>query len=237
MSNVTSSVWAVLPAAGAGRRMESGLPKQYLQIQGKTILEHSLGCLLSSPQVAGAVVVLHPDDDYYATLNFTHVKPVITVGGGAERSDSVLNALRVLATLPTPPTWAVIHDAARPCLPPTDLERLLRAGLFHPDGALLAFPCRDTMKRADDGQRVATTVARDRLWHALTPQLFPLRILIQAHQKLLDDDVAMTDDAMAMEYSGYHPRLVAGSELNIKVTRPDDLVLANAILSASALRE
>lgn len=211
--------------------MNSDLPKQYLTIQGRTVLEHTVLRLIAHPEVAGVVVVLHPTDTLFATLVIPSDRPVVTVRGGAERSDSVLNALRYLKALDSPPGWVLIHDAARPCLMREDLDRLLTVGREQNDGALLACPCRDTMKRTDVSGRIAATVDRSSLWHAQTPQLFLLDALIEAHEALLRGRIPMTDDAMAMEYLGLHPLVVPGSELNIKVTRPDDLILARAILA------
>jgi 2-C-methyl-D-erythritol 4-phosphate cytidylyltransferase len=128
--------------------------------------------------------------------------------------------------------WALVHDAARPCLHADDLNRLLALTQTSKVGGILAAPVRDTMKRAEPGMQViAHTVERQALWHALTPQLFPLELLRNSLQRALREGVAITDEASALEYCGYHPELVDGRADNIKVTRPEDLSLAAFYLS------
>ncbi|WP_199063641.1 2-C-methyl-D-erythritol 4-phosphate cytidylyltransferase, partial [Serratia sp. ASV30] len=123
--------------------------------------------------------------------------------------------------------WVLVHDAARPCLHPDDLERLLAITAHSKVGGILAAPVRDTMKRAQVGQSIIShTVERQDLWHALTPQLFPLELLKLCLQRALDEGATVTDEASALEHCGYHPLLVAGRADNIKVTRPEDLALA-----------
>jgi 2-C-methyl-D-erythritol 4-phosphate cytidylyltransferase len=151
---------------------------------------------------------------------------VRTVPGGAERCHSVLNALELLAGHAAADDWVLVHDAARPCLRPADLACLLDTLAEDPVGGLLAVPVRDTMKRADIGDRVETTVDRNGLWHALTPQMFRLQALREALGKAIAAGVLVTDEAAAMEWAGHRPRLVAGAGDNLKITRPEDLPLA-----------
>ncbi|TNF35440.1 MAG: 2-C-methyl-D-erythritol 4-phosphate cytidylyltransferase [Gammaproteobacteria bacterium] len=225
--------WAVVPAAGVGQRMRADRPKQYLELHGKTVLEHSLMRLLELPEIQGVILALDQDDQYWPELRFQHSKPVLTVSGGKERCDSVLNALRKLEQQHpdcADDIWVLVHDAARPCVRSCDLEQLIDQASHDDHGGLLALPVRDTMKRQKDNNRVQTTVDRKGLWHALTPQMFKLKLLRQALEQALTHGMEITDDASAMELAGYSPLLVEGHEDNIKITRPFDLTLAGLYL-------
>ncbi|MEZ5480471.1 MAG: 2-C-methyl-D-erythritol 4-phosphate cytidylyltransferase [Thiolinea sp.] len=232
-----SAVWVVIPAAGVGKRMHSDCPKQYLQLQDKTILEHTLDCFLGHPAIRGIVVVVSAEDGYWPLLEERlQGFPVYRAPGGGERADSVLNGLDFLAALPgvTDADVVLVHDAARPCLPRQDLSLLLAAAQDCAQcGALLAYPVRDTMKRSlpdSTPARVAQTESRDGLWHALTPQLAGLGVLRNALRAALQQGVALTDEASALEWAGLQPRLLEGQAGNIKITRPDDLALADFFL-------
>jgi 2-C-methyl-D-erythritol 4-phosphate cytidylyltransferase/2-C-methyl-D-erythritol 2,4-cyclodiphosphate synthase len=218
-----------MPAAGRGRRMAEAesLPKQYLPLAGRTILEHALEPFRADPACRGIVVALAADDSRFAALPLARDPRIATVVGGAERRDSVAAGLAWLRTQAADrDPWVLVHDAARPCLPRADLARLLAALADAPDGALLASRIVDTVKRGGADGRVAATVARDGLYRAQTPQAFRLERLATA----LAGFPAATDEASAMEAAGARPRLVAGSAANIKVTEPDDLVLAGRLL-------
>lgn len=235
MTESDKHFWAVIPAAGVGQRMQAECPKQYLPLAGKTIIEHSLNRLLDIPMIQGAVVALDKDDAYWEQLHYRHAKPLIRTAGGTERSDSVLSALHGLQqhlgqTGDTTETWVLVHDAARPCVRQDDVIRLIQTASNRDDGGLLACPVRDTMKRQGNDESVAATIDRSGLWHALTPQMFPLAHLVRALEQARLQKLAITDDASAMELMGYHPKLVEGREDNIKVTRPFDLVLAEHFL-------
>jgi len=219
-----------MPAAGRGARFGSSMPKQYLEVAGQTLIEHSLRALLGHPGVDGVMVALSPDDPFWAGWREMEGKPIYTCRGGAERADSVLAALQALPATVSEDQWVLVHDAARPCLRGVDLSRLLAIGQADPIGAILAAPVRDTIKRADDQLRIGMTEPREALWRALTPQLFRRGGLTRALQAALSEGVVITDEAMAMERLGLRPRLVEGSEDNIKVTTPADLALAEFIL-------
>lgn len=227
---MTRAAWAVVPAAGRGRRFGAEVPKQYLCVQGEPLLAHALDGLLAEPRIAGAMVVIAPGDAWWPGWTARAGKPVLTCIGGDERADSVLAALRALDALGHGDAVAVVHDAARPNLHPRDLARLLDAAFSDASGAILAAPLRDTIKRADDG-RIAATEPRERLWRALTPQAFPLRPLADALEACRARGVIATDEAMAMESTGARPRLVEGREDNIKVTTPSDLALVEFLLA------
>jgi 2-C-methyl-D-erythritol 4-phosphate cytidylyltransferase len=219
--------WVVIPAAGSGRRMRSEIPKQYLPLDDHSVLEHSLHRISLIPAVVEIVVSLASDDPYWTNQRLDRVaSPVTTVVGGKERSDSVLSGLRALATRAEADDWVLVHDAARPCVRPSDIQRLISQCRSEAVGGLLAIPVRDTMKQADAEGRVERTVARDRLWHALTPQMFRYGPLVRALESAQQQSVAITDEAMAMELAGFSPRLVEGHADNIKITRPEDLSLA-----------
>lgn len=223
-----AAFYAVVAAAGRGTRMGGEAPKQYAPLAGATVLEHALAPLLAHAGLRRLVIAVAPDDHRFAALAPAADARVWAVAGGATRAASVAAALAALADI-DPGVPVVVHDAARPCLPAADLERLLAAAAT-PDGALLAIPVHDTLKRDDGGDRVAATVERSGLWRALTPQVFPLGALRAALAAA--DDPGVTDEAAAMERAGHAPRLVAADPANVKVTSAGDLALAAAILAA-----
>lgn len=226
----TTGIIAVVPAAGIGSRMQSSCPKQYLSIGSKTLLEHSIAALIDHPAILGVIVALHPEDGHFQQLPIARDPRVSTVIGGTTRAESVLAGLAVIDPLVT--QWVLVHDAARPCLVPQDLERLVELTTQSTVGGLLATPVKDTMKRAFAAeQRVQHSVERTDLWHALTPQLFPLSLLKQCLQQALEQGKEITDEASALELGGYQPILVEGRSDNLKVTRPEDLALAEFYLS------
>jgi 2-C-methyl-D-erythritol 4-phosphate cytidylyltransferase len=211
--------------------MAADRPKQYLPLHGRTVIEHSLERLLSHPAIEGVVVAVGVDDPYWADVRVESPKPVIRARGGRERCDSVLNALRLLADRIGPGNWAVVHDAARPCLAAEDLDRLITALADDPLGGILATPVRDTMKREDGEGRITRTEERAGLWHALTPQMFRLGALTAALEQAEADGYVVTDEASAIEHVGGQPRLIEGRADNLKITRPEDLALAEFYLS------
>lgn len=224
MNSSLPAFWAVIPAAGVGARMAADRPKQYLQLGGLTILEHSLNCFLDHPCVKGVVVSLAADDPFWPDLPCAGDPRIQRAAGGRERADSVLNALLLLhAQGASDSDWVLVHDAARPNLARSDLDRLLLELADDPVGGLLAVPARDTLKRADAHGRVSATVDRSTIWQAYTPQMFRLGALHRALADSLVADVAITDEASAIEWSGQAPRLIEGRNDNIKVTRPEDL--------------
>ena len=172
-------VWVVIPAAGIGKRMQSDVPKQYLKINDKTVLEHTLNCFLFHPKVLGIIVVLNTDDYYWKNIKLSpdHSKTIYTVEGGKERSDSVIQGLDYLLMVEqlAEDSWVMVHDAARPCLTENDINSLLSIRANTSVGGILASPVRDTMKRAVSNTNIIScTESREDLWHALTPQLFKI---------------------------------------------------------------
>ncbi len=224
MNTSLPAFWAVIPAAGVGARMAADRPKQYLQLGGRTILEHSLNCFLGHPSLKGVVVSIAADDPFWPVLPCASDPRIQRAAGGRERADSVLNALLLLhAQGAADRDWVLVHDAARPNLSRDDLDHLLQELADDPVGGLLAVPARDTLKRADADGRVAVTVDRSTIWQAYTPQMFRLGALHRALADSLVADVAITDESSAIEWAGQAPRLIEGRSDNIKVTRPEDL--------------
>ncbi|MTH45364.1 2-C-methyl-D-erythritol 4-phosphate cytidylyltransferase [Intestinirhabdus alba] len=228
MAAIDLDVCAVVPAAGFGRRMQTECPKQYLSIGNKTILEHSVYALLAHPRVTRVVIAISPGDGRFARLPLAQHPQIAVVDGGSERADSVLAGLKLAGEAP----WVLVHDAARPCLHLDDLTRLLAISETSRTGGILAAPVRDTMKRGEPGRaEIAHTVARSDLWHALTPQFFPRELLHDCLRRALNEGATITDEASALEHCGFHPLLVEGRADNIKVTRPEDLALAEFYLT------
>jgi 2-C-methyl-D-erythritol 4-phosphate cytidylyltransferase len=224
MNSSLPAFWAVIPAAGVGARMAADRPKQYLQLGGLTILEHSLLCFLDHPRLKGLVISLAADDPFWPTLPCALDSRIQRVAGGKERADSVLNALLHLhAQGADDNDWVLVHDAARPNLARSDLDNLLGELADDPVGGLLAVPAKDTLKLSDGAGRVTETVDRSLIWQAYTPQMFRLGALHRALADSLVSNVAITDEASAIEWAGQSPRLVEGRADNIKVTRPEDL--------------
>jgi len=224
----------VLPAAGTGSRMGGELPKQYLEVSGATLLEHSLRALLRCELLAGVVVPLHPDDTRAGALALLRDARVQTVTGAAQRSGSVLAGLEALSTRAAPEDWVLVHDAARPCIQPRDIARLMQAVIDSGTGGLLAEPIVDTVKQASAQSLVVQTLDRATLWRAQTPQMFRLGELRHALAQAVERGLAVTDEASAMELAGYPVQLVAGPAANLKVTVPADLPLAAWYLQALA---
>ncbi len=210
---------------------DQALAKQYLPLAGATVLEHALAPFLSHAGVAGIVVVLAGEDERFRSLAVSSHARVSTAIGGAQRAHSVLNGLDSLANRAAAHDWVLVHDAARPCLTLADLERLI-AALEHDEvGGLLALPAGDTLKQQAGAQaRSAGTIDRSRIWRAQTPQMFRFESLRTALREAVHQGLAVTDEASAMEARGFAPRLVTGAARNIKVTVPEDLELAEAIL-------
>jgi len=230
MSSKTGPVWAIVPASGFGHRMQGQKPKQYLPLDGKTIIEHTLDRLLSFDGIDGVVLVLRPDDRDWQTINYQSEKPLITTSGGELRQHSVFNGLLKLLEQKFDDPYAMVHDAVRPLVCHADLRKLIEAAIDHSAGALLALPITDTLKHQDQDSNIDRTVPRAGLWRAFTPQLFKAKLLHRALEQVIENDREVTDDASAIESLGLRPRLVECNAENIKITWPEDLSLATQIL-------
>jgi len=237
---LASRLFALVPAAGGGSRFGAAFPKQYAQLAGQPLLAWTLARLRAALDLQGIVVALAPDDDRYdAEIGAREAVTVLRCGGGT-RSDTVRNALQALTGTCADDDWILVHDAARPCVPQEALARLVAQVSDDAVGGLLAIPVADTLKRAEamgdsETPRVARTENRAGLWQAQTPQMFRYGVLVRA----LAHPAASgcTDEAQAVEGLGLAPRLVRGSLANIKITFPDDLDLAAAILVSQASRK
>ena len=225
------ALWALIPAAGVGRRMGSDRPKQFLRLGSRSVLEHTLDIFLQHPGIRGVVLVLGVGVDRDAMDLPDAGGRLFLVTGGEERADSVRNGLGFLAQRGQPDDWVLVHDAARPCLPPGDLDHLIAVLRDDPVGGLLVAASTDTLKLAGTGDRVERTLDRSRVWRALTPQMFRLQALRAALEAAAASGVPLTDEASAMEFVGASPRLVEGSPMNIKITRPEDLDVAEVYLN------
>jgi 2-C-methyl-D-erythritol 4-phosphate cytidylyltransferase len=226
------SRFALIPAAGAGARFGDRLPKQYVNIAGVPLLRRAIDSLHGAVVLNGVFVVLAPGDKEYAQRigSIPGVEPVFC--GGSTRTESVRNGLAAVARHAQAEDWVIVHDAARPCLDVSTLHRLFHELEDEPVGGLLAVPLADTLKRAETGAglRAGSTEPREGLWCAQTPQMFRFAILQHALRKA--DPAKVTDEAQAIEELGVKPRLIHGSPSNIKVTFPEDIVLAEAILAS-----
>ncbi|WP_072819428.1 2-C-methyl-D-erythritol 4-phosphate cytidylyltransferase [Modicisalibacter ilicicola] len=227
------ALWLIVPAAGQGRRMGGDRPKQYLSLAGRPVLVHTLERLHRAYPRASLRLCLAPDDPWFdpAWVPFERWQ---RIAGGSERADSVLNALEELANRAAADDWVLVHDVARPCVHPDDLQRLLEVLAEEPVGGLLAMPVADTMKRADARGRVTATESREGLWHALTPQAFRYGLLRDALHGARERGVRVTDEASAIEALGLAPRLVPARRDNLKITHPEDLSLAARIFAVQA---
>lgn len=225
------SAYALIPAAGSGTRIPAGAPKQYLALDGRPMLWHSLRALCV-PRIESVFVILAPGDKTFATHDWSEfgerLQPLYC--GGQTRRDSVYNGLVVAMAVVEADDWMLVHDAARPCLPATDLDNLMREIEGDEVGGILALPVVDTVKAVLE-DRIESTENRSRLWLAQTPQMFRAGLLAQA---LVSAKGAPTDEAAAVEQLGLAPRVVRGSRENLKVTWPEDVAIAEGILRRRA---
>ena len=224
MSELSFSV--VIPAAGIGKRVGADIPKQYLAILDKTIIEHSIAPFLTHPDIKKVIVSVAKNDQWFKTLSIAQHPKLTIVEGGKERVDSVLNALK---TLPNN-DYVLVHDAARPCLQTSDIDKLISHARTTKTGAMLACRVRDTMKRTNQSNQIEHTVERQNLWHALTPQMFNNQQLITAISNI-DEQHLITDEASAIELAGGSVTIIEGRSDNLKVTQSEDLLLAEFYLS------
>ena len=227
-----SKLFALIPAAGSGLRMGGNLPKQYLPLAGKPMIYHALQTLCNSSQIANVFVVLSPDDSEWSKYDWSAFsqKIIVLYCGGLARGESILNGLKAASKVLSisDNDWILVHDAARPCLSKAQLRKLIDELIDDMVGGLLAIPVADTLKRSDISGRVKHTESRENLWQAQTPQMFRYRLLINSLNRA--GSVVMTDDAGAIEAMGLYPKLVSSDIRNLKVTYPQDFILAELIL-------
>ncbi len=228
MNTDINKIWAVVPAAGVGKRMQADRPKQYLLLAGQTVIEHTLNRLLNANISSAISVAISKEDPFWPDLAIAKHPKIITAPGGKERADSVLSALTALSDQADDADWVMVHDAARPCLTTEDIIKLLNTLKEDEVGGILALPSHDTLKRVEQ-DRIVASVDRNRIWRALTPQMFRLGLLRDALQAAVGNP-AITDEASALELKGYQPKIVEGRPDNLKITRPEDLALAQFYL-------
>lgn len=226
----------IVPAAGIGKRMLASCPKQYLTINNQTILSHTVNRLLSHKNIAKVILALSDDDDYFTQTTLADNPNIIRVSGGKERVDSVLSGLQVINDI----EWVLVHDAARPCITHDDIDKLIEQCLTHSSGGILAAPVVDTMKLATQNNtnetiEVSETIDRNSLWHAFTPQMFKAQELKKAIEHGQNQGLVITDESSAIELMDLPCLLVSGRRDNIKITRPEDLLLANFYLQQQAI--
>lgn len=228
------TIWAIVPAAGIGRRMGSSIPKQYLALDDQPVIAHTLQQLTKVDRIEKIVVVLHPDDSAFQHMSLPFAQRLLTAVGGDERFQSVSNGLQALAEVAQFDDWVLVHDAVRPCVRPADINRLIDTLSEHAVGGLLGVPVNDTLKRVNAKAEVEETVDRTRYWQAQTPQMFRYGLLRDALAALVAVSEHVTDEAGAVERQGLLPVMVEGHADNIKITRKADLALASQILSSQA---
>jgi 2-C-methyl-D-erythritol 4-phosphate cytidylyltransferase len=224
----TSRYIALIPAAGVGARMAANGPKQYMMLGGQPMLRHTVDAFVASPLVAHTYVVVSADDPHIDAVLPAQDRVTVLRCGGASRLESVRNGLAELHGIVNEDDWIMVHDAARPGLTAALIERLVTRTADHAVGSLLALPVVDTVKRDVAGD--VATIARDGLWLAQTPQMFRYQLLRNALAAATDPSL-ITDDASAVEALGLAPLLVEGHPCNLKVTRPDDVRIAEMYLS------
>ena len=229
----------IIPAAGFGSRMDSAIPKQYLDLLGEPVISHTLRVFLECAQVSTVHLILSPEDTLYKTLDCTkfntlHPKLHIHYCGGDTRANTVLSALQAIKTQVSADDWVLVHDAARPCLSELLLGTLLKTLQDDAVGGLLAIPLAETLKYSNGHNKVVKTEPRENYWQAQTPQMFRYGLLTKALQSFNQQfNCAPTDESQAIEALGYAPTLVRGDLRNIKITYPQDLALAELILGAT----
>ena len=223
-------LWAVVPAAGTGRRVGGDTPKQYREVAGAPLMEHTLRALLQSRDIGGVVVAMDSADPRADSIASLSDERVQTTPGGVTRSHSVLAGLDALEDQVAEGDWALVHDAARPCLTVDALAALIDRARVLGEGVILAEPVADTLKQVNAQGEIEKTVDRSILWRAQTPQLFPLQQLRDALRLCIEQGVSVTDEAMAMERAGHRVHVIEGASSNIKVTVEADLVFADVFL-------
>lgn len=226
-----TKIWAIVPAAGSGSRFSKTELKQYQYIQNKTVLEHTVS-RLNSLDLAGLVLAINEQDEIAPMLSFTAPEKLHFCHGGEERVNSVLNALTYLSNIAHEDDWVLVHDAARPCVTAKCLEKLLLSATESNQSSILAIPVRDTLKLVETENQINKTVSRNCLWQAQTPQIAKLKTLKNAIEYAIFNEVAITDEASALEYINEPVQVVQGRSDNIKITYADDLELAKLILQS-----
>lgn len=221
-------MYVIIVAAGSGQRFASDTPKQFLEIAGKLALQHSIDAFDALDIIQGIVLVMPQNQKLWKDIELKASKPLIYAQGGKSRADSVLHGLQILTPSISDTSWVLVHDAARLCVAPSDIQKLIKQCSKHNQGGLLVKPINDTIKYTKDAKHCEKTIDRQKLRAALTPQMFPYRQLIKALEQA--DIKKTTDESSAFEQMGIQPLMVNGRSDNIKITYAEDLLLAEFIL-------
>ena len=230
MSISSEKYWAVVPAAGSGKRFSSDMPKQFHQLDGQQVAQHTLDRLLSLTIIEAIYIPCDVDCPLWSEIPAVRDSRVQLISGGQQRAHSVLNGLTALQELAADDDWVLVHDIVRPCVTTGDISALMDALVDHPVGGILAAPVNDTLKIVSAESRIKSTVDRDQYRVAQTPQMFRYHRLREAISAMLKDHLIPTDEAAAIEYTGQKALAVDGRQDNIKITRREDLVIAAAIM-------
>lgn len=225
MNNKKNNVVAIVPAAGIGKRMLCNIPKQYIKIGNQFIIEHTINVLLLHPKIKQVIVVLNKNDNIFKTLKIFTNKKIITTVGGKTRSKSVFLGIKKAIQISNV-YWVIIHDAVRPFIDIKEISNLLSIINTNNVGGILAIPIHNTIKYSSNNLTVKKTIERKNLWNALTPQLFPINLLLSCLKKTIHNKYIINDESSALEYCGYYPKIIIGNKKNIKITEPDDLKIA-----------
>ena len=228
---------AIIPAAGDSSRYSGEVPKQFLKVDGRTVLELSIKPLLDFSECLGVCVLVPTEDQYHKTLEIKSNPKVFLAEGGTSRIDSVSKGVKFWQQSELSYDYILIHDAARPCLRSSDVQQLLDSIDSEVDGVVLGIPCSDTIKKVSaEGSLVLNTLDRSKLWRAFTPQIFRKEVL---QKNALEENIEkeFTDEASLVEANGGKLKMVKGFEDNIKLTFSEDLGLIKSILSSQGRLE
>jgi 2-C-methyl-D-erythritol 4-phosphate cytidylyltransferase len=230
MTDHKLNYWAIVPAAGVGQRFAADIPKQFHHLNGTLVAQHTLSRLLSNNAIAGLVAPCDISSGYWSKVPAANDRRVKLITGGKLRAESVLNGLIALQELAAEDDWVLVHDMARPCITPESIGKLIAEVGDHPVGGILAAPINDTLKIVDSDKSIVNTVNRAQYRAAQTPQMFRFGLLMAAIKSMLDEQKIPTDEASAIEYVGLSAIVVEGRQDNIKITRREDLTIAEAIM-------
>lgn len=222
--------WGLIPAAGVGQRMGASIPKQFLKIGGRTIIEWTVLALAKHKSIDGLYVGLSDTELYGKQIKSIHSKVIDVYCGSDSRAGTVLNGIEHLMEMGgSPEDWLLVHDANRPFLTSDEVTCLIASVGDDPNGGIVGYPVVDTLKLIQEGC-IRETLDRINYCRALTPQMFKIGLLREALSQCVQQGIDVTDESQAMEKMGYRPKLVVGSSTNIKITTPADLKVAKAMI-------
>lgn len=231
MTKSIPKIWAILPAAGSGKRFSAQKPKQFFELNGKPVAEHSLCRLIAVPQIEAIIIPSDLDCSLWSQVPSLQQSNVKQVKGGEQRAHSVLNGLLSIDQMASDNDWVLVHDIARPCITLEDINKLITALEGHAVGGILTASVNETLKKVDSDQQIEATLDRAQYRLAQTPQLFKYGLLKTAIENCLQQGITPTDEALAIENAGLPVLAVEGRHDNIKITRQEDLAIASAILN------